>query len=224
MPFNCAELKSLLQLCTKEVAFSFNEELYTQAEGIAMGSPLGPLFANVFVCQLENDILPQLANHMLLWHRYVDDTFTFINPNMINKLNQVSFLDILVSKMEDGRLITLYIENLLIQIYIVRRAVNICSDEDIMKTELLYLEKVFLGINQYPCKVVKDVILKELNRKKVNGIGFSCNEERNNSQQQELLTTVRVATPFFQKNSRTSQGLFKDFTPKFKAHSQPTIM
>ena len=86
VPFDRSELKSLLQLCTKEVAFSFNEELYTQAEGIAMGSPLGPLFANVFMCELENDILPQLENHMVLWHLYVDDTFTFINPNIMNNV------------------------------------------------------------------------------------------------------------------------------------------
>ena len=63
VPFNPCELKSLLQLCTKEVACSFNGDLYTQAEGVAMGSPLGPLFANVFMCELENHIVPQLKNH-----------------------------------------------------------------------------------------------------------------------------------------------------------------
>ena len=51
-----------------------------------MGSPLGPLFFNVFMCELENDILPQLENHMGLRHRYVDDTFTYINPNMMNNV------------------------------------------------------------------------------------------------------------------------------------------
>ena len=59
--------------------------------------------------------------------------------------------------------------------------------------ELLCLEKVFLGINQYPHKVVKDVILKELTRKKVNDIGFCCNED--NIQQQDLQTTVQMSLP-----------------------------
>ena len=49
VPFNRSELKSLLQLFTEEVAFSFNEEIYTPAEGIAMGRPLGSLFANVLM-------------------------------------------------------------------------------------------------------------------------------------------------------------------------------
>ena len=110
-----------------EVAFSFNEELLHTIRRDSKWEVLylGPLFANVFMCELENDILPQLENHMVLWHRYVDDTFTFTNPNMINnvldilntypniqltyeieKLNKISFLDVLPSKMEDGRLIT----------------------------------------------------------------------------------------------------------------------
>ena len=44
-----------------------------QPDGVAMGSPLGPLMANVFMCHLEekltlNGLKPQLYN------RYVDDT------------------------------------------------------------------------------------------------------------------------------------------------------
>ena len=79
---------------------------------------------------------------------------------------------------------------------LVRQAVNVCSEEEILKRELSYLEKVFVGINQYPHKVVKDVILKEFNRKKVNDIGFSCNEERNNTKQQEMQTTVQMSLPY----------------------------
>ena len=58
VPFAHLELQSLLRLCTKEVEFSFNEELYLQVDGVAMGSPLGPLLANIFMCKLENHIIP----------------------------------------------------------------------------------------------------------------------------------------------------------------------
>ena len=39
-------LKELLYLCTKHVPFKFNNEIYIQCDGVAMGSPVGPLLAN----------------------------------------------------------------------------------------------------------------------------------------------------------------------------------
>ena len=41
-------MKSLILLCTKSVPFTFNGDMYIQIQGVAMGSPLGPLLANVF--------------------------------------------------------------------------------------------------------------------------------------------------------------------------------
>ena len=56
-------LKSLLTTCTTETPFrNVNGDLYVQTDGVAMGSPLGPLFANYYMCHIENTILPQL-NH-----------------------------------------------------------------------------------------------------------------------------------------------------------------
>ena len=53
-----------------------NWDLYVRTDGKAMGSPLGPLFANYYMCHIENTILPQL-NHpppsIYAW--YVDDIF-----------------------------------------------------------------------------------------------------------------------------------------------------
>ena len=36
--------------------FQFDGQLYEQREGVAMGSPLGPLLANVFMCHLEEEL------------------------------------------------------------------------------------------------------------------------------------------------------------------------
>ena len=47
-----------------------------------MGSPLGALFANIFMCELENTIIPSLGDKVRHWKRYVDGTFAFIKPNM----------------------------------------------------------------------------------------------------------------------------------------------
>ena len=39
-------MKELLLLSTKHVHFTFNEDIYIQLDGVAMGSPLGPLLVN----------------------------------------------------------------------------------------------------------------------------------------------------------------------------------
>ena len=43
------DLVDLLRAATKDQLFILNGQLYEQTNGVAMGSPLGPLLANVFV-------------------------------------------------------------------------------------------------------------------------------------------------------------------------------
>ena len=50
-------LKQMLELCTKEAPFrSPDGNLYLQIEGVAMGSPLGPTFANFYMGHLEEKV------------------------------------------------------------------------------------------------------------------------------------------------------------------------
>ena len=53
-----SEMKKLLTLCTKNVPFSFNNEIYIQTDGVAMGSPLGPVIANILMVELETTLVP----------------------------------------------------------------------------------------------------------------------------------------------------------------------
>ena len=62
-------LKELLYLCTKHVQFKFNNEIYIQCHGIAMGLPLGPLLANIFTISLEDSTLPKLELYFCNWKR-----------------------------------------------------------------------------------------------------------------------------------------------------------
>ena len=80
------EMKKLLQICTKEMHFSFNGVIYRQVDGVAMGSPLGPVLANVFMVELEKILVPQLESSVALWYRYVDDTFTFIKKGKLEEV------------------------------------------------------------------------------------------------------------------------------------------
>ena len=53
--------------------FQFNIALYDQTDGVAMGSPLGPLVANVFMSSLEEKL--ELESKLPPYYRrYVDDT------------------------------------------------------------------------------------------------------------------------------------------------------
>ena len=119
-------LKELLILCVQKSIFQFNGEYYEQIDGVSMGSPLGPLFANVFMDRLENENMEQLKNlGLVFWKRYVDDTFSIIktdnaqkvldflnsiHPNIkftteLEQNNCIPFLDVLVKK-KLGRLHT----------------------------------------------------------------------------------------------------------------------
>jgi hypothetical protein len=74
------ELKKLLIICTQESHFQFNGKYYDQIDGVAMGSPLGPLFANVFMSNFERKHMNKLQELGLRhWWRYVDDIFASFN-------------------------------------------------------------------------------------------------------------------------------------------------
>ena len=51
------EMKELLIFCTKNVHFTFNNETYIQEDGVAMGSPLGLVLANIFTVELETLVI-----------------------------------------------------------------------------------------------------------------------------------------------------------------------
>ena len=68
-------LIELLEVATKNQLFQFEGNLYEQVDGVAMGSPLGPLMANAFMCNIEEQLTNQ--NKMpAFYKRYVDDTLS----------------------------------------------------------------------------------------------------------------------------------------------------
>ena len=70
-----SELVELLNLAVKHQLFQIDGKLYEQVDGVAMGSPLGPLMANTFMCSLVEKLVER--NQMpSLYHRFVDDSIT----------------------------------------------------------------------------------------------------------------------------------------------------
>ena len=84
-------MRDLLLLCTKNIHFSYNVDIYTHAEGVAMGSPLWPLLAGIVMVELERRMLLTLREHMSQWKRYLDDTLSCIKEesikHVLSKLN-----------------------------------------------------------------------------------------------------------------------------------------
>ena len=66
-------LKKLLLKCTRDVEFSFNDRMYRQGDGVAIGSPLGPILANIFLGYCKSLIPEQRWPD--LYRRYMDDPF-----------------------------------------------------------------------------------------------------------------------------------------------------
>ena len=117
-------MKMLLEVCTKELHFSFNEKMYKQINGVVMGNPLGPVIANIFMVELENKEVPAMSSILTNWYRYVDDTIAFVKEdqinNVLNLLNnhhkdikftheieengKIPFLDVLLQRKENNKL------------------------------------------------------------------------------------------------------------------------
>ncbi|NJN44452.1 MAG: hypothetical protein HC806_06855 [Anaerolineae bacterium] len=82
---NLRTFKKLLELSVLNSFFIFNNILYNQFEGLGMGLPLGPTFANIFMCFNEKIWLDQCPANIkpFLYRRYVDDCFLlFKNRDM----------------------------------------------------------------------------------------------------------------------------------------------
>ena len=65
----------LLEFCPKNAYFSFQDQSYEQVEGAAMGSPVSPIVANLYMEYLEQKALHTAPTPPRFWCRFVDDTF-----------------------------------------------------------------------------------------------------------------------------------------------------
>ena len=67
-------LEKLLLACTTEAPFRGPDgQLYRQKDGIAMGSPLGQLFANFYMSEVQARTLRDKGIAPHIYCRYVDD-------------------------------------------------------------------------------------------------------------------------------------------------------
>ena len=84
-----AEMRELLKLCTKNVHYTFDNQVYQQNNEVAMGSPLGPVLAGIFMVELEKRIIPTLGNMVLNKKRFVEDTIGYFKNGRIDILSKL---------------------------------------------------------------------------------------------------------------------------------------
>ena len=118
---------NLIRLVLENNHFQFNNDNYLQKMGTAMGSPMAPAYASLFMGKLEQDFIQNRSLGPSTWMRFLDDTFMVWDHSLeslhsfIDALNsfhpsikftysistkKVNFLDVIVSKSENLDFVT----------------------------------------------------------------------------------------------------------------------
>lgn len=122
------EIINLTKMTLSQNYFEYNGDFYTQERGLAMGSPLSSIMADIFLNHIENNYILNnqknpLVKNIVYYHRYVDDIlclfngntrqidiltkfFNNIHPNIqftaeIEQSNQINFLDLSIIKIDN---------------------------------------------------------------------------------------------------------------------------
>ena len=82
-PINEGTLRTLLSLACKNILFQFNEKLFLQNDGVAMGSKLGPTLASFAMDLIENNFENGNQVLPLFYQRYVDEVYAIFDSKKI---------------------------------------------------------------------------------------------------------------------------------------------
>ena len=114
-------IKKIIRTTTQNCFFRFDGKIFSQTDGVAMGSPLGPTLANIFMSDFESKHLGNCPEECrpVLYRRYVDDIlvafkrpedigafweyYNNLHPNIKFSIEEenggiINFLDITIKK------------------------------------------------------------------------------------------------------------------------------
>ena len=115
-----------LQLCLEATYMALESKVYRQIHGTVMGSPVSVVVANLVMEDVEQEAQYTFHTPPRFWRRYVDDTCTALPSDLVDSFHdhlnsidpciqftmekesdgQFPFLDILLSREEDGSIST----------------------------------------------------------------------------------------------------------------------
>ena len=207
--FSRNDFEKLLRMVLQNNFFNFDEKIYKQTDGVAMGSPLGTTLANAFLCFHEQIWLNDCPEDFkpVYYRRYVDDIFAlFRSPDHLTSSpdqftsylnlkhknikfiyekesnNSLPFLDILISRSENGFKTSVYHKPTFSGVYsnfnsfsydqykigliftLLFRTFSIVSDFSKFHTEVSHLKDI-LRKNAFPIKLIDNCIKTFLNKK-----------------------------------------------------------
>ena len=195
----------LLRFCLTSITFQYDGKHYQQKDGLAMGSPVSPVIADLFMIDLENRTFSSCTNVTLprKWFRFVDDVISIIKKTdtelfleHLNSQNEkisftmesekdgsLPYMDVLFTRQTDGTLKRKVFQkpthtNRYVQFDshhpistkrgvitgLVNRAVQICSDQQLLNEELSRIQNV-MESNGYPRGFVKRTIKRQIKKK-----------------------------------------------------------
>ncbi|HVX01493.1 MAG TPA: hypothetical protein VHA52_13810 [Candidatus Babeliaceae bacterium] len=108
---------SLLTFVMKNSYLRFQDHVYHQIDGTAMGTACAPIYANIIVYMLERTLLKLMQSFIYVYKRYLDDVFIYADPSSVEAImiqfnqlhpklrfdfqvstNECSFLDLCIFK------------------------------------------------------------------------------------------------------------------------------
>ncbi|XP_026747573.1 uncharacterized protein LOC113508689 [Trichoplusia ni] len=95
--------------CLKSGYFLWRGDFYLQIDGVAMGSPLAPVVANIFMEWFEEKALESANVKPRYWWRYVDDIFAVVArdslKDLTSHLNRVhAKIEVTIEEEKEGKL------------------------------------------------------------------------------------------------------------------------
>ena len=119
-------LMEMLRVCLTATSFQFRSKHYELEDGLAMGSPVSPAVACIFMSKLEERALKTFSQPPSVWYRFVDDIFSIVKrkarEDLLNHLNSqnrsihftmeveeceaLPFMDVTVKRVADKQLKT----------------------------------------------------------------------------------------------------------------------
>jgi len=129
LPLQIDDYIELIRLCVEFGPFEFRGREYEQIQGLAMGSPLSAVLAQLFMETLEADHYRNIVGRNVVWLRYVDDILAVVPtrtnlPDLLHRLNavhpsiqftteeerdeQLPFLDTMIHRRPNGPVFSVY--------------------------------------------------------------------------------------------------------------------
>ena len=120
-PLSVKSVCELLTFCLTTTYFTFEGQFFQQTEGAAMGSPVSPIVANLFMEDFEEKALATYHTPPRYWGRYMDDTMAIVEKDKVDEFtdhlniqhpnikftremeenNCIAMLDTLITRNED---------------------------------------------------------------------------------------------------------------------------